>query len=72
MREVIMQYSGEGEDSHDLRKVGELVRCAECKHSIDFYQDGQTYCRRPEKEMSWIEEGSNFYCGAGERKEDSE
>ena len=68
MREVIMQYQGAGEDMHDLKRVVELVRCGECRHSIDFYQDGQTYCCRPEKEMSWSEEGSSFYCGAGERK----
>ena len=71
MTEYIMRYSGDGDDLHDLTRVGELVRCRECKHSIDFYQDGQTYCCRPEKEMSWIEEGSSFYCGAGERKEDA-
>lgn len=71
MNEYIMRISGSGEDSHGLERVGELVRCAECKHSIDFYQDGQTYCCRPEKEMSWIEEGSSFYCGAGARKEDT-
>ena len=70
MREVIMRFSGSGEDSHGLEKVGELVRCRDCKHNIDFYQDGQIYCRRPEKEMRWIEEGPSFYCAAGERKED--
>ena len=31
MHEVIMCYSGTGEDMHDLKKVGELVRCADCE-----------------------------------------
>lgn len=30
MTEVIMRYDGTGEDLHDLRKVGELVRCENC------------------------------------------
>lgn len=30
MHEVIMCYSGEGEDSHGLERVGELVRCKNC------------------------------------------
>ena len=30
MTEYIMRYSGEGEDLHDLKKVGELVRCRDC------------------------------------------
>jgi len=31
MREVIMRYSGEGEEMHGLTRVGELVRCVDCE-----------------------------------------
>lgn len=37
MNEVIMRYSGEGEDLHDLKKVGELVRCADCEFNSNVH-----------------------------------
>lgn len=67
MREVIMRYSGEGEDLHDLRKVGDLVRCRECKHRDP--EDKKCDCGH---DIVWqLPRGDNWYCGDGERKEDT-
>lgn len=47
----------------------EIVRCRDCKYSIDFYDDGECYCRRPNRELDWTGDW-NFYCGAAERRTD--
>lgn len=47
----------------------EIIQCKDCKHSIDFYGDGECYCRRPNRELDWIGDW-NFYCGCAERKEE--
>lgn len=47
----------------------EIVRCRDCKYSIDFYNDGECYCRRPNRELDWTGDW-NFYCGAAERRTD--
>jgi hypothetical protein len=62
MREVIMQYSGEGEDLHDLKRVGELVRCDECK-----WHDKKYFCCNTGT-WGWDD---NDYCSAGQRKEET-
>lgn len=66
MREVIMQYSGEGEDLHDLKKVGELIRCKACRFS-DWYMtgSGETFCYCMEHGTSGHAE--NDYCSYGEK-----
>lgn len=46
----------------------EVVRCKDCKFSIDFYQDGSCYCRLPEKELYYKGESWNGYCEKGERR----
>ena len=47
----------------------EIIQCKDCKHSIDFYGDGECYCRRPNRELDWIGDW-NFYCGCAERQEE--
>ena len=63
MREVIMQYSGEGEDLHDLKKVGELVRCKDCKY---LHLNGLIYdC------IFGLPQSPEGFCSYGEREEDA-
>ena len=63
MHEVIMQYSGEGEDSHNLTRVGELIRCRECRH----YNEDDWSCR-VDGTGGWQ---PTDYCSAGQQKEDA-
>lgn len=51
-------------------KTGEIVRCKDCKYSVDYYNDGECYCRRPGREMQWISKKWDFFCGAGRRKDE--
>lgn len=77
MREVIMAYSGEGEDLHDLTRVGELVRCKDCKfwmpHSqLGYDEDNGTYhdyCEKliPEDEYYAFYRSANDFCSRAER-----
>ena len=60
MREVIMQYSGEGEDLHDLRKVGDLVRCRDCVR----YDKHDKRCKHWNHKV-----GVNWWCCFGQRRE---
>ena len=41
MREIIMRYSGEGEDLHDLKRVGELVRWRDVAGYEGYYKVNQ-------------------------------
>lgn len=67
MHEVIMAYSGEGEDLHDLKKVGDLVRCRECKHRDP--EDKKCDCGH---DIVWqLPRDDNWYCADGERKEET-
>jgi len=66
MRELIMQYSGEGEDMHDLRKVGDLVRCRDCKHNP---KDEWFGC--PMAHLNEMQRPETAWCWKGERKEDT-
>ena len=47
----------------------EIIQCKDCEHSIDFYGDGECYCRRPNRELDWIGDW-NFYCGCAERRKE--
>lgn len=61
MREVIMAYDGEGEDLHDLTRVGELVRCRECVRRKWF---GSSYVC----ECAEFEPTDEKYCCMGEKE----
>lgn len=63
MREVIMQYSGDGEDLHDLTRVGELVRCVNCT----WFRNND--CINPHGIML---PDVDDYCSYGHRKGDDE
>lgn len=62
MREVIMRYSGSGEDLHDLKRVGELVRCENC-----------TWFRNNDciNLQGLMLPDVDDYCSYGQRKEDT-
>lgn len=49
--------------------VIEVVRCKDCKFSVDYYNDGDCYCKIPKREMVWVGNNWNGYCSHGERKE---
>lgn len=38
--------------------------------SIDYYQDGGIYCRRPNESMDWHNNDPDYYCADGKRRED--
>ena len=47
-----------------------VIRCRECKHSVDYYNDGECYCRNPKySDLIYISGGWNHYCGYSERRE---
>jgi hypothetical protein len=46
----------------------EIIRCRDCKYSIDEYNDGDCYCKRPSRELVWIGKSWDFFCQAGRRK----
>ena len=63
MREVIMRYSGEGETAHGLTRVGELVRCKECRYWM-YHDNGLSgTCS-----LLRIYPTSRFYCASGRKR----
>lgn len=46
----------------------EIVRCKECKHSIEDKLFGGLWCQHPTEKH--CERNADFYCGSGERGED--
>lgn len=61
MHEVIVQYSGDGEDFYNLKRITELVRCKNCVYC----ETGKTwspYCTHPDG-MDDIKE--NYFCSNG-------
>lgn len=46
-----------------------VVRCKDCKYAIDYYGDGDIYCRRPFQVMDYHDSNPNWFCADGERKE---
>ena len=55
----------------DLLKNGytEIIHCRNCKYSIDEYNDGDCYCKKPHKALEWIGDW-NFFCASAERRTD--
>lgn len=46
----------------------EIIRCRDCKYSVDEYNDGTCYCKRPSRELVWIGRW-DFFCKAGTKRE---
>lgn len=61
----------EVEDASDCDVV-EVVRCKNCKYSVDYYNDGDCYCRRPGREMQWNGKKWDFFCKAGRRSDETD
>lgn len=72
MHEVIMAYSGEGEDLHDLTRVGELVRCENCKYQEKGVNEVDAWNLCGHTPWRCVPTTDDHYCGYGKRKEDDE
>ena len=46
---------------------GELIRCKDCKYSVDEYGDGDCYCDY-NRNLNYIGKNWNHYCGYAERR----
>lgn len=46
-----------------------VVRCKDCKYSVDHDNDGDYYCVNPKWGLSYFGSGGEFYCAGAERKE---
>lgn len=66
MAEYIMRFSGSGEDSHGLERVGELVRCEDCKHNP---KDEWFSC--PMAHLNERQRPETAWCWKGKRKEET-
>lgn len=67
MAEYIMRMDDSGEDSHGLTRIGELIRCGECKHRDP--EDKKCDCGH---DIRWqLPRDDNWYCADGERKEEA-
>lgn len=66
MAEYIMRMDGSGEDSHGLERVGELVRCADCKHNPK-----EAWFGCPMSHLSEKQKPETAWCWKGERREDT-
>ena len=47
-----------------------VVRCKDCKHSIEDKLFGSLWCQHPTEKH--CERNADFYCGSGERRDDAE
>ena len=64
MTEIIMCYQGKDEDSHNLKRVGELVRCKNCR----YYNSKDFNCNdRANFGRYWR---PNDYCSFGVKNDD--
>ena len=67
MREIIMRMDGAGEDAHNLTRVGELVRCGDCRHNP---KDAWFGC--PMSHLTEKQRPDTAWCWKGEPKERGE
>lgn len=49
-----------------------VVRCKDRKYSLDYYHDGDCYCKKPTREMLWIGSTWDGFCSSGERRESND
>lgn len=61
MAEMIMKYKGSGEDFSSLEKVGDLIRCMECR-----YYDAGHRCTHPD---GLDDAKDTDYCSRGDINE---
>ena len=66
MSEFIYKEWAEGYAIHAI-KTGELIRCKDCKYSVDKYGEGDCYCYY-NRSLNYIGDNWNHYCGWAERK----
>ena len=52
-----------------LRSYPELIRCKDCKYSVDEYDDGECYCNY-KKDLRYIKDWDH-YCSRAERRKDN-
>lgn len=58
-----------GYEQGKAEKAPAIIRCRDCKYSIDEYNDGDCYCKRPSRELVWIGKSWDFFCKAGAKRE---
>ena len=68
MREYIVGIENEHSHALDVCYKRELIRCKDCKYSVDEYDDGECYCDY-EKDLRYIKDWGH-YCSWAERKEE--
>ena len=49
--------------------IVEVIRCKDCKYSVDEYNDGECYCDY-EKDLRYIKDWDH-YCSRAERRKDN-
>lgn len=69
------QYSiayciGEAMRAIPAADVVEVVRCKDCKHSVDYYDEGDCYCSNPKWGLMYFGGSWEFYCADAERGTD--
>lgn len=48
----------------------EIIRCKACRHSVDYYHDGDCYCSNPKWGLMYFCGSWEFYCADAERRTD--
>lgn len=55
--------------SMSVREPIEIIRCKDCKYSVDKYGEGDCYCYY-DRNLNYIGDNWNHYCSWAERKEE--
>lgn len=45
-----------------------IVRCKDCRHSVDYYHEGDCYCSNPKWGLMYFGGSWEFYCADAERR----